>query len=219
MRSCRRTRDHVGQGRPTSIGPHRPQAHAYDRLRLRRCVRLQLLCSAEYETAGIDLCRRGAIGAADQDNVRTRRDADRPIPLPPAALHRLFPRLSARLGHCRRSITVHCDGTASLPSLRAFRIALYILGCAVIGIAATALLTDYTNKDISEEYDKNPPCSPFITTALFATIQSSFPDRPLFPRSRGDRSRLSVAVDRLHEQRRLTRTRRRLRRHDSAGTT
>jgi MFS family permease len=35
---------------------------------------------------------------------------------------------------------------ASLP------IALYILGCAVIGITATALLTDYTNKSISAEY-------------------------------------------------------------------
>ncbi len=33
-----------------------------------------------------------------------------------------------------------------------FPIALYILACAVIGIVATALLTDYTNKDISEEY-------------------------------------------------------------------
>src|SRR5215469_15543953 len=33
-------------------------------------------------------------------------------------------------------------------------IALYIVGCAVIGIVSTALLTDYTNKDISEEYDK-----------------------------------------------------------------
>jgi hypothetical protein len=32
-------------------------------------------------------------------------------------------------------------------------IALYIVACAVIGIAATALLTDYTNKDISEEFD------------------------------------------------------------------
>src|SRR6201997_2665806 len=36
-------------------------------------------------------------------------------------------------------------------------IALYILGCAVIGIVATALLTDYTGKDISEEYDKIQP--------------------------------------------------------------
>ena len=36
-------------------------------------------------------------------------------------------------------------------------IALYIVGCAVVGIVATALLTDYTNKDISEEYDKIQP--------------------------------------------------------------
>ncbi len=33
-----------------------------------------------------------------------------------------------------------------------FPIALYILLCAIVGIIATALLTDYTNKDISEEY-------------------------------------------------------------------
>ncbi|HEU0154853.1 MAG TPA: MFS transporter [Stellaceae bacterium] len=32
-------------------------------------------------------------------------------------------------------------------------IALYMVGCAVIGIVATALLTDYTNKDISAEYE------------------------------------------------------------------
>ena len=33
-------------------------------------------------------------------------------------------------------------------------IALYILVCAIIGITATALLTDYTNRDISAEYEK-----------------------------------------------------------------
>jgi MFS family permease len=32
-------------------------------------------------------------------------------------------------------------------------IALYILACAVVGIIATALLTDYTNKEISAEYE------------------------------------------------------------------
>jgi MFS family permease len=32
-------------------------------------------------------------------------------------------------------------------------IALYILGCAVIGVVSTALLTDHTNKDISAEYE------------------------------------------------------------------
>jgi MFS family permease len=38
-----------------------------------------------------------------------------------------------------------------------FPIALYMVGCAIIGIVSTALLTDYTNKDISEEYDKIQP--------------------------------------------------------------
>ena len=32
-----------------------------------------------------------------------------------------------------------------------FPIALYILGCSILGIIAAAMLTDYTNKDISEE--------------------------------------------------------------------
>jgi len=32
-------------------------------------------------------------------------------------------------------------------------IAIYIAGCAVIGIVATALLPDYTNKEISAEYE------------------------------------------------------------------
>ncbi len=32
-------------------------------------------------------------------------------------------------------------------------IALYILVCAIVGIVATALLTDYTNKEISAEYE------------------------------------------------------------------
>jgi hypothetical protein len=46
-----------------------------------------------------------------------------------------------------------------------FPIALYILGCAVIGIVATALLTDYTNKDISEEYDQILAARPDQATA------------------------------------------------------
>jgi MFS family permease len=44
-------------------------------------------------------------------------------------------------------------------------IAFYILGCAVIGIVATAMLTDYTNKDISEEYDLIPGAQPARATA------------------------------------------------------
>jgi hypothetical protein len=35
----------------------------------------------------------------------------------------------------------------------AWPIAFYILLCAIIGIVATALLTDYTNKEISAEYE------------------------------------------------------------------
>jgi hypothetical protein len=32
-------------------------------------------------------------------------------------------------------------------------IAVYIVGCAVVGIIATSLLTDYTNREISAEYE------------------------------------------------------------------
>ena len=35
----------------------------------------------------------------------------------------------------------------------AWPIAFYILACAIIGIIATSLLTDYTNKEISAEYE------------------------------------------------------------------
>ena len=34
-----------------------------------------------------------------------------------------------------------------------YAIALYILACAVISFIATALLPDYTNRDVSQEYD------------------------------------------------------------------
>jgi hypothetical protein len=37
-----------------------------------------------------------------------------------------------------------------------YAIALYILACAVVSLISTALLKDYTNKDISEEYDAQP---------------------------------------------------------------
>ena len=42
-------------------------------------------------------------------------------------------------------------------------IALYILACAVVGIIATSLLTDYTNKDIWEEYDQLQPARAAVT--------------------------------------------------------
>jgi hypothetical protein len=34
-----------------------------------------------------------------------------------------------------------------------FAIAAYILACAIVSVAAASMLTDYTNKDISREYD------------------------------------------------------------------
>jgi len=34
-----------------------------------------------------------------------------------------------------------------------WRISVYIMGCGILGIIAAALLTDYTNRDISQEYD------------------------------------------------------------------
>jgi metabolite-proton symporter len=38
-----------------------------------------------------------------------------------------------------------------------YAVACYILGCAVISLVATALLPDYTNRDISAEYDETGP--------------------------------------------------------------
>jgi general stress protein CsbA len=35
-----------------------------------------------------------------------------------------------------------------------YTIALYILFCAIVSIIATAMMPDYTNKDISEEHDR-----------------------------------------------------------------
>ena len=35
-----------------------------------------------------------------------------------------------------------------------YAVAFYILACAVISLIATAMMTDYTNKDISQEYDR-----------------------------------------------------------------
>src|SRR5262249_5170595 len=42
-------------------------------------------------------------------------------------------------------------------SASGFAIAWFIFACAVVSIAATAFLRDYTNKDISEEYEKLTP--------------------------------------------------------------
>ena len=53
----------------------------------------------------------------------------------------------------RRSGPIYRDGAVRGVSFHSsLPIAIYIAICSVIGIVATALLTDYTNKDISAEY-------------------------------------------------------------------
>jgi hypothetical protein len=47
----------------------------------------------------------------------------------------------------KRMIADRRKDAGSLP------IAIYILICAIIGLVSTALLTDYTNKEISAEYE------------------------------------------------------------------
>ena len=48
----------------------------------------------------------------------------------------------------------------------AYAIAVYILVCAVVSIVATALMPDYTNRDISEEHDKAIASSPAALGAV-----------------------------------------------------
>ena len=46
-----------------------------------------------------------------------------------------------------------------------YAIAGYILACSIISLVAAALLKDYTNKDISEEYDRQLEASAFPAAA------------------------------------------------------
>ena len=46
-----------------------------------------------------------------------------------------------------------------------YAIAFYILACAIISLFAAALLKDYTNKDISEEYDTELEATSFQAAA------------------------------------------------------
>jgi hypothetical protein len=67
------------------------------------------------------------------------------------ALQRLLDRLSARLGHAGGPAPL--IATALLAATGSgYVIAGYIAFCAVVSIIATALLPDYTNRDISHEH-------------------------------------------------------------------
>ena len=64
-----------------------------------------------------------------------------------AALQRLLARLSSGIDRCRRAGAIDSDAWTG----SGYAIALYILLSAVISVAATVPLPDYTNRDISEE--------------------------------------------------------------------
>jgi hypothetical protein len=92
------------------------------------------------------------VGDGGHDLVRSGGGADRRKLHAAAALQRRFARRSARLDHRRRpspfiATALFAAYAGSLP------IAIYIALCAVIGLVSTSLLTGYTNKDISAEYE------------------------------------------------------------------
>jgi hypothetical protein len=57
-----------------------------------------------------------------------------------------------------------------------FPIAVYILGCGVLGIIAAAMLTDYTNKDISAEYDQISAARPRSSDRWIASGRFQYGD-------------------------------------------
>ena len=118
---------------------------------------LHLLWAARHEGAESDVYRHRAVVASDDDVLWSPGGDDR---------RKLFtPRLrysGASLGYQLASIIAGGPSPFIATALFAtfnssFPIALYILLCGILGIVATSLLTDYTNKDISEEYDRFPP--------------------------------------------------------------
>ncbi|MBV8523349.1 MAG: hypothetical protein JOY71_14700 [Acetobacteraceae bacterium] len=101
--------------------------------------------------AAAQRCAEGAgldSGAAAQHNPPCRRS----LPAAALAADHLPTGDATRYGASTPVSNLHQldgrDPPFSLP------IALYILGCAIIRIIATVLLTDYTNKDISAEYER-----------------------------------------------------------------
>ena len=146
----------LGRRRRASVGHGRPQEHVHDRLRVHGDLRLRLLRDAQHRDADADLHRHRAVADPGHDDVRTRGGADRGS---------FTPRLrysGASLGYQLASIIA--GGPSPFIATWLFAtygstlpIALYILVCAIIGIIATALLTDYTNKEISAEAHYEEP--------------------------------------------------------------
>jgi hypothetical protein len=97
-----------------------------------------------------DLVGRKLVRAARPD-VRSAGGADRRMLYAAPALQRRLDRLSVVVGDIRRPGPIDRDRTArGLGS--GYVIAGYVLFCAIVSIVSTAMLPDYTNKDISEEH-------------------------------------------------------------------
>jgi hypothetical protein len=83
---------------------------------------------------------------------------ERATTLSATALQRCFDRLSARLDH-RRGPAPFISTWLFATCHSTFPIGIYVVICAIISIIATALLPDYTNKDISPRRIMKSRCS------------------------------------------------------------
>ena len=129
-----RPRVSLGPDGWTVVRQHRPQEHVLYRQRISWSVWVYLLCVAGHQGAEFDLYR----DRAESFTPRLRYSG-------------------TSLGYQLASIIAGGPSPFIATALFAtfnssFPIALYIMACGIIGIGATALLTDYTNKDISAEY-------------------------------------------------------------------
>ena len=144
---------HVGGLRRIPVGFRRPQEHVHDRLRVHGHIRLHLhrACSTPgspgsiFPTIAVSLLP-----------VMTQYG-------PEAAL--IAESFTPRLRYSGTSIgyqlaSVIAGGPSPFIATwlfatygSAWPIAFYILFCAIVGIVATSMLTDYTNKEISAEYE------------------------------------------------------------------
>ena len=135
----------------SSVRPHRPQEHVHDRRGGDRRIRLRLFRDAQHRIGNGDLPRDHPVAHSARHDVRSAGGADR------RKLHR--PRLrysGSSLGYQLASVIA--GGPAPLIATwlygtyhSATAIAVYIAICAVITLVATALMTDYTGKDINAE--------------------------------------------------------------------
>jgi MFS family permease len=134
------------------VEPDRPQAHVSDRCGCHRRLRLHLFFDDEYRGAGL-VFLAVVLSFVPHDMMFG----------PQAAL--IAECFTARLRYSGASLGFHLSsvvagGPAPLIATALFAatgsgyaIALFILFCAIVSVGATAFLPDYTNREISAEYD------------------------------------------------------------------